>query len=95
MPTPFPCGKPTIALTPLPSLCPLSVVYRFSRAKAGMAGIMIEDQIAPKRCCHTKDKGVLGREEDYTDVRAACDTRCNIIPRYQEGCGVWMASKEP
>ena len=43
--------------------------------KAGMAGIMIEDQIAPKRCGHTKGKSVVGREEAYSRVRAACDAR--------------------
>lgn len=42
-----------------------------------MAGIMIEDQIAPKRCGHTKGKSVVGREEAYSRVRAACDARCS------------------
>lgn len=41
----------------------------------GMAGIMIEDQVAPKRCGHTKGKTVVGREEAYSRVRAACDAR--------------------
>ena len=36
---------------------------------------MIEDQIAPKRCGHTKGKSVVGREEAYSRVRAACDAR--------------------
>lgn len=40
-----------------------------------MAGIIIEDQIAPKRCGHTEGKGVVGREEAYTRIRAACDAR--------------------
>lgn len=43
--------------------------------KVGMAGIMIEDQVAPKRCGHTKGKTVVGREEAYSRVRAACDAR--------------------
>eukprot|EP00904_Undaria_pinnatifida_P006056 jgi/Undpi1/2580/HiC_scaffold_13.g05959.m1 len=44
-------------------------------AQAGMAGIMIEDQVAPKRCGHTNGKLVLGREEAYNRIRAACDAR--------------------
>ena len=44
--------------------------------QVGMAGIMIEDQVAPKRCGHTKGKTVVGREEAYSRVRAACDARC-------------------
>eukprot|EP00904_Undaria_pinnatifida_P006572 jgi/Undpi1/3044/HiC_scaffold_15.g06420.m1 len=44
-------------------------------AQVGMAGIMIEDQVAPKRCGHTKGKSVVGREEAYNRVRAACDAR--------------------
>ena len=40
-----------------------------------MAGIMIEDQVAPKRCGHTNGKLVLGREEAYNRIRAACDAR--------------------
>ena len=40
-----------------------------------MAGIMIEDQFAPKRCGHTKGKSVVGREEAYSRIRAACDAR--------------------
>ena len=40
-----------------------------------MAGIMIEDQVAPKRCGHMTGKSVVGREEAYNRVRAACDAR--------------------
>ena len=42
-------------------------------ARAGMAGIMIEDQVAPKRCGHTRDKAVIGRAEAVARVRAAVD----------------------
>lgn len=42
-------------------------------ARAGMAGIMIEDQVAPKRCGHTRDKAVIGRDEAVARVRAAVD----------------------
>lgn len=38
-----------------------------------MAGIMIEDQVAPKRCGHTKDKSVVSFDEALTRVRAAVD----------------------
>eukprot|EP00933_Yihiella_yeosuensis_P034654 TRINITY_DN28138_c0_g1_i1.p1 TRINITY_DN28138_c0_g1~~TRINITY_DN28138_c0_g1_i1.p1 ORF type:complete len:373 (+),score=65.71 TRINITY_DN28138_c0_g1_i1:47-1120(+) len=44
-------------------------------AQAGMAGIMIEDQVAPKRCGHTKGKAVVSRAEAIARVRAACDAR--------------------
>lgn len=40
-----------------------------------MAGIMIEDQVAPKRCGQTEGAAVVGREEAYSRVRAACDAR--------------------
>jgi len=44
-------------------------------AQAGLAGIMIEDQIAPKRCGHTQGKAVISREEAIARIRAACDAR--------------------
>jgi 2-methylisocitrate lyase-like PEP mutase family enzyme len=44
-------------------------------AKAGFAGVMIEDQISPKRCGHVKGKEVVGRKEALTRVRAAVDQR--------------------
>eukprot|EP00928_Gymnodinium_smaydae_P030950 TRINITY_DN22871_c0_g1_i1.p1 TRINITY_DN22871_c0_g1~~TRINITY_DN22871_c0_g1_i1.p1 ORF type:complete len:378 (-),score=58.79 TRINITY_DN22871_c0_g1_i1:96-1151(-) len=44
-------------------------------AQAGLAGVMIEDQVAPKRCGHTKGKAVISREEAIARVRAACDAR--------------------
>jgi 2-methylisocitrate lyase-like PEP mutase family enzyme len=42
---------------------------------AGFAAIMLEDQIAPKRCGHTEGKAVVGREEALVRVRAAVDAR--------------------
>jgi 2-methylisocitrate lyase-like PEP mutase family enzyme len=36
---------------------------------------MIEDQVAPKRCGHTKGKSVVSREEALSRVRAAVDAR--------------------
>ena len=35
-------------------------------ARAGFAGIMLEDQVAPKRCGHTEGKSVVGRDEALT-----------------------------
>jgi len=44
-------------------------------AGAGFGGIMIEDQVAPKRCGHTRGKQVVGREEAVARIRAAVDAR--------------------
>jgi 2-methylisocitrate lyase-like PEP mutase family enzyme len=44
-------------------------------AAAGFACIMLEDQLAPKRCGHTQGKQVVGRPEAYTRFRAAVDAR--------------------
>lgn len=44
-------------------------------AQAGLAGVMIEDQVAPKRCGHTKGKAVVSHAEAVARVRAACDAR--------------------
>ena len=48
-------------------------VRGFSRA--GAAAVMIEDQLAPKRCGHTPGKEVVGREEAFDRIRAAVDAR--------------------
>ncbi|WP_321342636.1 isocitrate lyase/PEP mutase family protein [Breoghania sp.] len=44
-------------------------------AQAGMAAIMIEDQVAPKRCGHTKGKLVVDRSEAVERIHAAVDAR--------------------
>src|SRR5262245_49949547 len=44
-------------------------------AGAGFACIMLEDQVAPKRCGHTEGKAVVGREEALMRIRAAVDAR--------------------
>ena len=44
-------------------------------ADAGFACIMLEDQVAPKRCGHTEGKSVVGRDEALTRIRAAIDAR--------------------
>lgn len=44
-------------------------------ARAGAAGIMIEDQVSPKRCGHTRGKQVVTRGEAKMRIRAAVDER--------------------
>ena len=44
-------------------------------ARAGCAAVMIEDQLSPKRCGHTKGKKVVEREEAVDRIRAAHDAR--------------------
>lgn len=47
-------------------------------ARAGCAAVMIEDQLAPKRCGHTPGKAVVGREEAFDRIRAAVDARAAL-----------------
>ncbi len=47
----------------------------FGYAAAGFAGIMIEDQLAPKRCGHTRGKEVIEREAALERLAAAMDAR--------------------
>ncbi len=44
-------------------------------AQAGFGGIMIEDQVSPKRCGHTKGKSTVGFEEACMRIQAAVDAR--------------------
>jgi 2-methylisocitrate lyase-like PEP mutase family enzyme len=44
-------------------------------AQAGAAAVMIEDQVAPKRCGHTPGKEVVSRDEAFDRIRAAVDAR--------------------
>ena len=44
-------------------------------ADAGFACVMIEDQVAPKRCGHTRGKQTVSRKEAFTRVQAAVDAR--------------------
>ena len=52
-------------------------VYFTVRAfeKAGMAALMFEDQVWPKRCGHMKGKSVIPAEEMVQKVKAAVDAR--------------------
>jgi len=44
-------------------------------AQVGLAGIMLEDQVAPKRCGHTKGKQVVDRDEACRRIKAAVQAR--------------------
>jgi len=44
-------------------------------ARAGAAGVMIEDQVSPKKCGHTRGKQVIRRDEARMKIRAAVDAR--------------------
>ena len=44
-------------------------------ARAGFACAMIEDQLAPKRCGHTRGKAVVERDEALLRIKAAIDAR--------------------
>jgi len=55
-------------------------------AKAGAAAVMIEDQVAPKRCGHTPGKAVVPRAEAFDRIRAAVDAR-------QEGADILILAR--
>jgi 2-methylisocitrate lyase-like PEP mutase family enzyme len=46
-------------------------------ARAGAAGIMLEDQVSPKRCGHTRGKQVVSFQEARMKLRAAVDARAS------------------
>lgn len=46
--------------------------------KLGCAGIIIEDQVLPKRCGHTPGKEIVSREESYDRIKAVSDVREEI-----------------
>src|SRR6201993_5403271 len=43
--------------------------------RAGLAGLMIEDQVWPKRCGHMAGKQVISAEEGVEKIRAAAEAR--------------------
>jgi 2-methylisocitrate lyase-like PEP mutase family enzyme len=51
----------------------------FGFAQAGAAAVMIEDQVAPKRCGHTPGKEVVSRDEAFDRIRAAVDARNELM----------------
>jgi 2-methylisocitrate lyase-like PEP mutase family enzyme len=50
--------------------------------RAGVAGIHIEDQVAPKRCGHVAGREVIDRREAVLKIRAAADTRNALDPDF-------------
>ncbi|XP_015867410.3 uncharacterized protein LOC107404920 [Ziziphus jujuba] len=42
---------------------------------AGIAGIILEDQVSPKACGHTRGRKVVSREEAVMQIKAAVDAR--------------------
>mmetsp|Transcript_10861 Transcript_10861/g.22977 ORF Transcript_10861/g.22977 Transcript_10861/m.22977 type:complete len:345 (-) Transcript_10861:418-1452(-) len=59
----------------------------FGYARAGMAGMMIEDQVAPKRCGHVAGKSVVSFAEAVQRVKAACDARDEYEALFGKGTG--------
>lgn len=55
-------------------------------AQAGFACLMIEDQVAPKRCGHTRGKQVVSRGEALARIRAALDAK-------QEGADILIMAR--
>ena len=55
---------------------PLNVIRTVGAYEAaGVAGLHIEDQVAPKKCGHMEGKQVIGADEMAQKVRAAVDAR--------------------
>ena len=47
-------------------------------ARAGAAAVMIEDQVSPKKCGHTRGKQVVTRDEARMKIRAAVDVKRDL-----------------
>jgi 2-methylisocitrate lyase-like PEP mutase family enzyme len=50
--------------------------------RAGVAGMHLEDQVAPKRCGHVAGREVIARDEAVLKIRAACQTRDALDPDF-------------
>jgi len=50
--------------------------------RAGVAGLHLEDQLAPKRCGHVAGREVIARDEAVLKIRAACQTRDALDPDF-------------
>src|SRR5215470_17441342 len=50
-------------------------------ARAGAAAVMIEDQVSPKKCGHTRGKQVIARDEARMKIRAAVEARADATSR--------------
>mmetsp|Transcript_29850 Transcript_29850/g.44031 ORF Transcript_29850/g.44031 Transcript_29850/m.44031 type:complete len:411 (-) Transcript_29850:62-1294(-) len=59
----------------------------FGYARSGMAGLMIEDQVAPKRCGHVSGKSIISFDDAVQRVKAACDARDEYESLYGPGTG--------
>jgi 2-methylisocitrate lyase-like PEP mutase family enzyme len=59
----------------------------FGYSRAGMAGVMIEDQVSPKRCGHVEGKSVVPLNEATSRVKAACDARDEYESQFGAGSG--------
>ena len=68
--------------TPIPATATRSTSISRSRGfeGAGLAGLMIEDQVWPKRCGHMKGKEVISAEEGAAKIRAAAEARRRSRP---------------
>ncbi|MBY0336669.1 MAG: isocitrate lyase/PEP mutase family protein [Acetobacteraceae bacterium] len=50
--------------------------------RGGVAGMHLEDQVAPKRCGHVAGREVIGRAEAVAKIRAAADARSQLDPSF-------------
>jgi 2-methylisocitrate lyase-like PEP mutase family enzyme len=50
--------------------------------RGGLAGLHLEDQVAPKRCGHVAGREVIGRAEAVAKIRAAADARTALDPSF-------------
>ncbi|MBX9699270.1 MAG: isocitrate lyase/PEP mutase family protein [Acetobacteraceae bacterium] len=50
--------------------------------RGGVAGMHLEDQVAPKRCGHVAGREVIAREEAVRKIRAAATTRDAMDPDF-------------
>ena len=50
--------------------------------RAGVAGMHLEDQVAPKRCGHVAGREVIARDEAVLKICAACHTRDALDPDF-------------
>jgi 2-methylisocitrate lyase-like PEP mutase family enzyme len=60
-------------------------------ARAGAACVMIEDQVSPKKCGHTRGKEVISREEARLKIRAAADAKADadiLVMARTDACAV-------
>ena len=77
-------GRNICAATDIPIICDGDTGYGNALnvrrtvemyARAGFGAVMIEDQVAPKRCGHTKGKLVVERDEAFNRIKAAVDAK--------------------